>query len=204
MSISTIAVVAKECLPGRVKTRLTPPLTPEHAARVARASLDATLDAVRLADPDRRLLLFDGRPPVTARDFDVLPQRPGGLDERLGALFDAVDGPLLLIGMDTPQVDPDVLRAALGDPSDACLGAAADGGFWALGMRAPRGDLIRGVPMSTPWTGAAQRARLIDARLSVRELPVLEDVDDIDSAERVAALLPGSRFAAALEAEVAA
>ena len=45
--MSAIAVVAKQCVPGRVKTRLTPPLSPERAAAVAQASLDMVLDAVR-------------------------------------------------------------------------------------------------------------------------------------------------------------
>ena len=194
--MSTLVVIAKECLPGRVKTRLIPALSAEAAAEVAAASLAATLDAAVRVPADRHLLFFDGRPPAGC-DFEVLQQPPGTLDARLAVLFDAVDDRTLLIGMDTPQVDPAVLGGVLDDPTgtDAWFGPAADGGFWALGLDTPTGALLAGVPMSTPWTGAVQRARLRAAGLRIRDLPLLTDVDTIDAAREVAALLPGTRFA---------
>lgn len=200
--MTTLVVLAKECLPGRVKTRLHPPLSLVDAARLAAVSLDATLEAARLVPADRHVLCFDGRPPASADGFDVLPQVPGPLDVRLAACFDALEGRSLLIGMDTPQVDPRVLRSVLEDGSDAdaWFGPADDGGFWALGLDEPRGDLLRGVPMSRADTGALQRRRLEAAGLRVRTLPVLTDVDTVDAALDVAALLPGSRFSALLAA----
>jgi len=194
--MSTLVVIAKECLPGRVKTRLTPALSPEAAADVAAAALAATLEAAARVPADRHLLFLDGLPPAGC-DIEVLHQPPGTLDARLAALFDAVDDRTLVIGMDTPQVDPAVLTGVLEDPSgaDAWFGPAADGGFWALGLDAPTGALLTGVPMSTPWTGAVQRARLAAAGLRIRDLPLLTDVDTIATAREVAALLPGTRFA---------
>jgi len=199
----TVAVVAKECLPGRVKTRLTPALTPEGAARVAAASLADTLATVGALPAARRLLFFDGEVlPEGAAGFDVLHQPGGGLDERLGFLFDAVDGPLLLVGMDTPQCGPADLAPVFDDPSrDGWFGPAEDGGFWSLALREPSGDLLRGVPMSRDDTGAVQLARLTDAGLDVGILAPLLDVDTVSDAERVAALVPDSRFARALHAE---
>ncbi|BAS11194.1 conserved hypothetical protein [Arthrobacter sp. Hiyo4] len=100
----TVAVIAKECRPGRVKTRLSPPLTPEQASGLAQLSLTRTLDTVRLLPVRNRLLVMDGNPaPADAEDFTVVEQASGGLDERLAAICDAVAGPLLIIGMDTPQ-----------------------------------------------------------------------------------------------------
>jgi hypothetical protein len=194
--MSTLVVIAKECLPGRVKTRLTPALSAESAAEVAAASLQATLEAAARVPADRHVLFLDGRPPAGCA-FEVLQQPGGTLDVRLAALFDAVDDRTLLIGMDTPQVDPAVLTGVLEDGSgaDAWFGPATDGGFWALGLDAPTGALIAGLPMSTPWTGAAQRARLVAAGLRIRDLPRLTDVDTVATAREVAALLPGSRFA---------
>jgi glycosyltransferase A (GT-A) superfamily protein (DUF2064 family) len=194
--MSTLVVIAKECLPGRVKTRLSPALSPEAAAEVAAASLAATLDAAARVPADRHLLFLAGRPPAGC-DFEVLHQPDGTLDRRLAALFDAVDDRTLLIGMDTPQVDPGVLTGVLEDASgaDAWFGGATDGGFWALGLDAPTGALLTGVPMSTPWTGAVQRARLVAAGLRIRDLPQLTDVDTIATAQEVAALVPGTRFA---------
>ena len=62
--------------------------------------------------------------------------------------------------MDTPQVTPDLLTMDF-DDCDACFGPAEDGGFWALGLAEPDPELLRGVPMSTPTTGAVQRERLV-------------------------------------------
>ncbi|MBF4605962.1 TIGR04282 family arsenosugar biosynthesis glycosyltransferase [Curtobacterium sp. VKM Ac-1393] len=201
----TVAVVAKECLPGKVKTRLTPALSPEGAARVASASLADTLSTVRTLPAERRVLFFDGDVvPASADGFDVLHQPGGGLDERLGFLFDAIDGPLLLVGMDTPQVSTDVLAPVFDEPHrDAWFGPAEDGGFWSLYLHAPTGDLLRGVPMSQDDTGAVQLARLTDAGLDVGILGELLDVDTMPDAERVAELAPDSGFTQALRAETA-
>jgi len=127
--------------------------------------------------------------------FDVVPQCDGPLDQRLAAAFAAVRGPALLIGMDTPQVTRDLLTVDWQD-ADAVFGPAADGGFWALGLRAPDPALLRGVPMSLPDTGAIQRARLLAAGLRVADLPQLRDVDTAADAVAVARQAPGSRFAA--------
>ncbi|WIE72863.1 DUF2064 domain-containing protein [Curtobacterium sp. MCJR17_020] len=201
----TVAVVAKECLPGKVKTRLTPALSPEGAARVASASLADTLSTVRALPAERRVLFFDGDVvPESADGFDVLHQPGGGLDERLGFLFDAIDGPLLLVGMDTPQVSTDALAPVFDQPQrDAWFGPAEDGGFWSLYVQAPTGDLLRGVPMSQDDTGAVQLARLTDAGLDVGILGELLDVDTMPDAERVAELAPDSGFTQALRAETA-
>ncbi|KUL34667.1 glycosyltransferase [Streptomyces sp. NRRL F-4489] len=193
--MTTLLVIAKEPLPGRVKTRLTPPFTPREAAALAEAALADTLRAVAAAPARRRVLVLDGEPgPWLPPGFDVVPQCPGGLDARLADAFGRCSGPALLIGMDTPQVTPELLGADFAG-CDAYFGPAEDGGFWALGLAEPDPGLLRGVPMSTPATGAVQRARLVAAGLRVRELPRLRDVDTVADAEAVAALAPDGRFA---------
>ncbi|MFJ9726559.1 DUF2064 domain-containing protein [Streptomyces sp. NPDC101209] len=191
----TLLVIAKEPRPGRVKTRLTPPFTPEEAAGLAEAALADTLDVVARTPARRRVLVLEGEPgPWLPPGFEVVRQCAGGLDERLADAFARCDGPALLVGMDTPQVTPALLTVDFAG-CDAYFGPAADGGFWALGLAEPDPGLLRGVPMSTPFTGAAQRARLTGLR--VRDLPELRDVDTADDAETVAKAAPDGRFAAA-------
>ncbi|MFJ3385994.1 MULTISPECIES: DUF2064 domain-containing protein [unclassified Curtobacterium] len=200
----TVVVIAKECLPGKVKTRLTPAITPEAAAQVAAGSLDDTLRTVAALPVARRVLFFDGAvTPGAAVDFEVLHQPGGGLDERLGHLFDTMTGPTLLVGMDTPQLSAADLTPVLREPDrDAWFGPAEDGGFWALYLREPDGAHLRGVPMSQDDTGAVQLARLVDAGLDVGTLVTLLDVDTVPDARRVAELVPDSSFAAALAASL--
>jgi glycosyltransferase A (GT-A) superfamily protein (DUF2064 family) len=198
--MTTVIVLAKECVPGRVKTRLTPPFSPEEAAALAAASLADTLEAAGRVEADRHLLWFDGAAP-RGTGFDVVQQPSGGLDRRIAAAFEATTDRAVLVGMDTPQLDPAVLQAVLDDEdADAWFGPAADGGWWALGLDPGhrRGDLIRGTPMSTDVTGASQLLRLSAAGLRVRRLPTLTDVDHVEEAFTVAEAAPESRFAALL------
>ncbi|MGI5231831.1 TIGR04282 family arsenosugar biosynthesis glycosyltransferase [Actinoallomurus sp. CA-142502] len=195
-SVTTLLVIAKQPVPGRVKTRLVPPYSFEQAAVLAEAALADTLRAMLAAPACRRVLVLDGRPgPWLPDGFEIVPQASGELDERLAAAFGAVSGPALLIGMDTPQVTPDLLTVGW-DEVDAWFGPAADGGFWALGLREPDPGLLRGVAMSTPATGAVQRGRLCAAGLRVADLPLLQDVDTAADAAAVAHLAPWTRFAA--------
>ncbi|MBZ4017609.1 TIGR04282 family arsenosugar biosynthesis glycosyltransferase [Streptomyces purpurogeneiscleroticus] len=196
--MTTLLVIAKEPRPGRVKTRLTPPFTPAEAAALAEAALVDTLCTVAATPAERRVLVLDGNPgPWLPPGFDLVPQCAGRLDERLAAAFAGCDGPALLIGMDTPQVTPDLLTVDFAG-YDACFGAAEDGGFWALGLASPDPGLLRGVPMSTPATGAVQRDRLVAAGLRVRDLPRLRDVDTAADAQAVSASAPHGRFTAEL------
>jgi glycosyltransferase A (GT-A) superfamily protein (DUF2064 family)/SAM-dependent methyltransferase len=224
--MSTLIVIAKEPVPGRVKTRLTPAFTPAQAASLARAALLDTLDAVRRAPADHRLLVLDGEAgdwlPRAQRDgFAIVPQVPGTLDVRLAAAFAEaarIDrGPALLVGMDTPQVTAEVLGKgllALGAgmagsgtagsyaDADAVFGPADDGGFWALGLREPAhprvNGLLVGVPMSRDDTGKHQHDRLVAADLRISILPTLRDVDHEADARAAAAQAPDTRFAALL------
>lgn len=202
---ATLLVIAKQPVPGRVKTRLTPPCTPQEAAALAEAALTDTLHTMLQVPARRRILVLDGTPgPWLPPGFAVVPQASGGLDERIAAAFELCDsGPALLVGMDTPQLTPDMLADVGRSGHAAWFGPAADGGFWALGFADPTraGSLVRGVPMSEDRTGAIQRRRLVEAGLTVCDLPLLRDVDTAaDAASVVASCPPGSRFSAAMAA----
>jgi glycosyltransferase A (GT-A) superfamily protein (DUF2064 family) len=221
-SVCQLIVVAKEPIAGRVKTRLSPPFSPEQAAELATAAIADTLSAVMATVPRARargfvvepVLVLDGERgpwldgllewPAPIR---VIPQCTGSFDVRLAAAFDdATAGSpgshALLVGMDTPQITVELLLDAiesLATPgTDAVLGLADDGGWWALGLRTADRSLLLGVPMSTDETGAAQHARLQSAGLSVGLLAQLRDVDSAADAMHVAALSPHSRFARTL------
>lgn len=200
--MTTLVLIAKEPVPGTVKTRLSPPLTLDQAAEIAAACIQDTAAVIAGSAATRRVLFFQGSETLAGtHDLEVIAQPTGTLDERLAFLFDVLDGPTLLIGMDTPQLTPADVAPALEDwpdDVDAWFGPATDGGFWALGMRDPRGELIRGVPMSRHDTGAIQLERLRSAGLRVAELRELTDIDTIAEARGVARRAPHLQFAAVL------
>jgi uncharacterized protein len=200
---ATIIVIAKSPVPGRVKTRLCPPCTPDEAAHLAAASLGDTLSAVADTPATARVLALDGRRgPWVPDGFVIVPQLGRGLDERLANAFAAVTGAAVLIGMDTPQVSRDRLVDAmekLSEPEvDAVLGVATDGGWWAIGLQYADPRVFIGVPMSTDHTGADQLTRLRTLGYRTHLLDELRDVDTFADAVEVARTIPDSRFARAI------
>jgi glycosyltransferase A (GT-A) superfamily protein (DUF2064 family) len=127
-----------------------PPCSYEQAAALAEAALADTLHTVLTVPARRRVLVLDGRPgPWLPAGFDVVPQCGGSLDERLARAFAAVPGPALLIGMDTPQVTPDLLTVDW---------PAADAVFGRPPARRPHVDPeYRGHPAEPAGRGRAVR-----------------------------------------------
>jgi rSAM/selenodomain-associated transferase 1 len=210
VTATQVIVLAKAPVAGRVKTRLCPPCTPVQAAAVAAAALADTLDVVTGSGAGRRILAVDGV--YAAPGWVVMPQRGPDLGARLAHAFADADRPgtaTLLIGMDTPQLsvrdlDEAFRRLAVPGGSGAVLGPAADGGWWALGLRDNRhASVLAGIATSTASTGADTRSALRRRGLRVDPLRTLTDVDSAADARAVAALCPaGSRFRAAVAAHV--
>ena len=211
-----LLVMAKAPVPGQAKTRLAPAFTAGGAAELAAAALLDTLDAVRSSDVARRIVALSGDLAAASggdeitRALDaltVIPQQGATFAARLVRAHRdaALSGlPVLQIGMDTPQVTGGLLTGAadtlLGEGTDAVLGMATDGGWWALGVTDPDTASVLGdIPMSRSDTGALTRAALVALGSTVAELPVLTDVDTPDDARRVArGMTPGARFPRAL------
>jgi rSAM/selenodomain-associated transferase 1 len=186
--------------PGRVKTRLSPPLTAAQAADVHRASLLATVELVRcfaaasaaaaggwavrlrlLVTPDDRLA--DMAALCGLADDELRPQGEGDLGARLWratvAAFDGGAGAVILLGADSPTLPPDRLTAACDAlaSADVAIGAARDGGYYLLALTGPHEAVFERID----WGGEHVCRQTIDraesARLSVSRLPMWYDVD---------------------------
>ena len=208
----SVLVVAKAPVPGLAKTRLAAGVGDDTAADIAAAALLDTLDAVADSPVAARVVALTGNlddascaGEIRSRlnDFIVIAQRGEGFADRLAnAHLDAAAAtgglPVLQIGMDTPQVTPELIgrcAQSLAD-NDAVLGMARDGGWWVLGVTdAATADCLRAVPMSAPDTGAVTLAALRDTQVHVELLCELADVDTLDDVGEVRrACQPGSRF----------
>ncbi len=201
MTGAALLIIAKSPEAGRSKTRLCPPCTPAQAATLAAAALQDTLDVVDAVDAARKVLILDGAADCWRRPgWEIIPQRGDGLAERLSNAFADVGEPALLVGMDTPQLTPELLRDGQGalEDHDAVLGPAHDGGYWSVGLRRRHHRAFIGVPMSSQKTLHYQTERFSGLGLRTHRQPGLRDVDTIADARAVAAQVPGSRFARAL------
>jgi uncharacterized protein len=206
-----IAVFAKSPLPGRVKTRLSPPLTVEEAVRVAWICLGETVRRV-VPRPSvaRGFLFLEGplspeiRYLASERHLTVIPQCSGDLGARLGAAFRFLQSrgarQVIAIGSDTPHLDPDLVRESFEalEENDLVIGPAEDGGYYLIGTRGP----TEGIFDSIAWgTDSVFRATLDRARILRRSVGILPEGYDIDDAAtlRRAAQEYGARLPALRE-----
>lgn len=203
MSTLHVLVMAKAPRPGRVKTRLCPPCSPEEAAAVAEAALADTLAAVAGCGAARRVLALDGPPgPWLPPGFTVIAQRGATFNDRLAHAWADAGGGGIQIGMDTPQVtaaELDGLLTQVDGPArrPAVLGPALDGGWWVIGWsQAEPAAVFSGVPMSAATTGRAQATRLLALGLDVMPAEAKQDIDTIDDLATIAAAFPALRTAA--------
>ena len=85
-NLNALIVVAKRPAPGKTKTRLSPPLTPELASALYESFLYDTLDQMRQVDDAQRVIAYLDEPDYfqrLARDFELIPQEGHDLGSRL-------------------------------------------------------------------------------------------------------------------------
>lgn len=214
----TVLVVAKAPVPGLAKTRLAATVGERVAADIAAAALLDTLDAVSQTPVTHRVVAMTGDLEQSCRAteirerlaaFTVIDQRGDGFADRLAnAHADAAAAtaqPVLQIGMDTPQVRPELLADCARQLRrvPALLGMACDGGWWVLGVAdAATAECVRDVPMSQPDTGVLTLGALKRSGISVHLVDELHDVDTVDDIPSVrAACRSSSRFAQVTQGE---
>ncbi len=211
MASARVLIFAKRAEPGRVKTRLVPPLSQEQAAEFHLACLDdvmelaATVCGASLtlcaAGGERALADYRQRYPEVA----IIPQTEGDLGRRLAGAFerefDSAAERVVIIGSDHPSLPPEHVTSALEtlDFSDVVFGPSSDGGYYLVGMRRgawPRGrELFHEIPWSTADVLDQSLERSLAARLTLTLLPHWYDVDRPADLPRLLADAPRSRAA---------
>ena len=196
---SAIAIMAKEPEPGKVKTRLCPPLTPREAADLYCAFL---LDTVGLISETPGADLFLAYDPQTAREFfsqmfprpvECIPQGTGDLGDRLSRisrrLFSRGYRKLVILASDTPHLPQDCIHRAFSrlDETDVVLGPCDDGGYYLVGSRVHAPALFEGIAWSTSAVLEQTTGRAEDAGLTWEVLPSCYDIDTIDDLRRLVA-----------------
>jgi len=187
---NALIIFAKQPAPGRVKTRLSPPLTLEGAAELYSCMLRDTI-ALAGGLPDLHISIHYQDDPGAADYFAGLapgvesyPQRGGDLGVRMKNAFDRLFSrgfPMVaIIGSDSPDLPGEYIKRAygmLGEGADAVFGPAEDGGYYLLAMGRLREELFSGLPWSSGELLRASLERARGAGIKVSLLPEWRDMD---------------------------
>jgi len=186
--------MAKAPVAGSSKTRLAREIGVATAVRFARQATAALVARVR-RDPRWQAILAASpdssvASPFWPRGIARITQGRGDLGRRMQRIMARMPpGPVVIIGTDVPRVAPaQVWRAfRLLGTHDAVLGAAADGGYWLVGLR--RRPRLLQIFAHVRWSGPHALADTLAnlAGHSVGFVATLADVDDADGFRAAAA-----------------
>lgn len=190
MAEFAIAQLARAPVPGRVKTRLLPHLSPLRAAQLHAALVLYVCRRLCRAGPLQLWVTGDEGAPVFADCLAagaerLCRQQGADLGERMLHIVQQVledHDKVILVGSDAPALDGDYLqraRAAL-EHSEVVFGPAADGGYVLLGLSRPVPELFSGIPWGTHRV--LQRSLEVLDRIGVSS-SLLESLPDIDRPE---------------------
>src|SRR5574341_2188072 len=160
---NALAIMAKAPVPGGVKTRLVPPLSPEEAAELSRCLLLDLLEGLKSFEradlyvafaPVDQAPFFSG---IANGCFVCIPQRGRDLGERMKHIFEDLFSKgyrnIVVTGSDLPVYPPQFLQDAFMalESSDRgfTLGPSLDGGYYLIGMNHYVPDIFQGIPWSS-------------------------------------------------------
>lgn len=200
MTGNVLGIFAKEPVPGRVKTRLCPPLSPEQAAELYRTCLQETVAA--MADvAAERVIIYDGDATFFASTFPglrLVRQSDGDLGQRIDRALHQFLATgyqaAALIGSDSPDLPASLVAqafAALAD-CDLAVAPARDGGYVLIGESRHSPELFRDMPWSSTKLWQATRQRAAELGLNCCELATWEDLDDLAALQRLRRRTPDS------------
>jgi rSAM/selenodomain-associated transferase 1 len=212
-----LGIMTKVPKAGRVKTRLTPPLTPEEAAALNTCFLRDTAAAIELAagegiargigvyTPLGEESAYGG---ILPGSFELIPQRGDAFGERLtnaaedlfAVGFDAV----CLIDSDSPTVPQraysDAARLLSQSGDRVVFGPSDDGGYYLIGMKKLHRRLFEDIDWSTERVADQTIERAKELGVALELLPTWYDVDDRVTLQRLCTELLGDTASAGFAA----
>lgn len=197
--LNALLIFAKWPEPGRVKTRLSPPLSEQHAAELYRCMLLDTLDTTAEISDVQRMIFFDGDPEraadfrLLAPDATVIRQEGSDLGERLERAsekaFAAGYRQVVIIGADAPHMPVERVMEAFDlleqKTGDVVFGPSDDGGYYLVALNRNCPQLFRDIPWSSSETLASSREKARSAGLKTVLLQHGFDLDTFDDLRRL-------------------
>jgi rSAM/selenodomain-associated transferase 1 len=214
---AALVLFAKAPVPGQVKTRLCPPLTPDEAATLHGTfvldALESSASAASRGLPKQSPKRFDRIlacwPSSEHVFFQIMQERHGvgiidqvgdDLGARMAAAADEMFARgykrVLLAGTDLPDLPESVYEQALAllATPDVVLGPSFDGGYYLIGLAHPAAQLFRDVPWSTDQVLHITLAKAEQTGLSTAQLSMQRDIDTLDDLlNLIGAVAPSGR-----------
>ncbi|MBK9308652.1 MAG: TIGR04282 family arsenosugar biosynthesis glycosyltransferase [Nitrospira sp.] len=198
---TALVIFAKAPVPGQVKTRLCPPLTPDEAATLHGSFVLDTLERTKAAvgklklDMDRYLACA---PSTTHVFFKIMEERQGvKLIDQVGAdlgarmheavkiMFGRGYRQTIITGTDVPTLPLNLFEQALTSlkDHDVVLGPALDGGYYLMGINQAVPELFSDIPWSTDQVLRLTQEKAARLGLKTALLQPWRDVDTLDDLE---------------------
>jgi uncharacterized protein len=212
MRANALVIMAKAPLAGQVKTRLLPTLSPERAARLAKALLVDQLNHVRqmesadlylaFAPEEARLLMEQLAPPL----FGLFPQQGPDLGARMQGVFEKLFRAgyrnIVLIGSDLVAVPlrffDQAYRYLESCQQRVILGPSRDGGYYLIGCNQPTPELFGEMRWSHDAVLTQTLAKLEGLKIAHELLPGWLDVDTPDDVRALRTALDSPALANAM------
>ncbi|NOT23275.1 MAG: glycosyltransferase [Nitrospiraceae bacterium] len=194
---TAFVIFAKAPIPGEVKTRLCPPLTPDEAATLhgsfvldmlersttAVTKLKLPLDRYLACAPSSALVFF--KIMEERQHVKLIDQVGDDLGARMLHTFETLFArgysQVLIVGTDVPTLPLDHYKQALAflETNDLVVGPALDGGYYLIGLKRMVPELFVGIPWSTEKVLETTRGKATTLGLKTALLPPWRDVDTI-------------------------
>jgi len=191
-----LVVFAKAPIPGTVKTRLCPPLSPEQATALHSSFVMDAIERIKKVAGALKADRFLACDPSTDHPFftalrshhgvQLLQQRGTDLGERMEGtmqeLFHRRYSSVVITGCDIPTLPAGEISRAFKvlDTQDCVLGPCPDGGYYLIGLRRPYPALFAGIPWGTSEVFGLTKDKAATLNLTLGLTTPWSDIDTPD------------------------
>ena len=191
-----LVVFAKAPIPGTVKTRLCPPLSPEEATALHSSFVMDAIERIKKVAGRLKADRFLACDPSTEHPFfkalrshhgvNLLQQSGEDLGQRMEGtmqeLFDRHYSSVVITGCDLPTLPPEEISRSfeLLDNHDCVLGPCPDGGYYLIGLHRPCAELFSGIPWGTSEVLGLTTEKATALKLTLGRTSLCSDVDTPD------------------------
>jgi len=190
---AALIMFAKAPVAGHVKTRLSPPLTPDEAASLHGSLVLDLLERCQSLKGCDKILAGAPTPEhpffgamKTRFKIPVWDQVGHDLGARMAHTFQSSLGSpyhsVLIVGTDIPGITVPLISTAFKSlqENDVVVGPTLDGGYYLIGLRSPVPELFENIPWSTDSVFALTEEKITALGLSLKILPMLRDLDTVE------------------------